>query len=58
MLLLMGYKTKEAAATSSFVVVFSSFSGFAGHIAEGHFNLPFMLATTIAVIIGSQIGAR
>lgn len=58
MLLLMGYKTKEAAATSSFVVVFSSFSGFAGHIAEGHFNLPFMLATTIAVIIGSQIGAK
>ncbi|WP_461834795.1 sulfite exporter TauE/SafE family protein [Desulfothermus sp.] len=58
MMLLMGYKTKEAAATSSFVVVFSSFSGFAGHIAEGHFNLPFMLSTTIAVIIGSQIGAK
>ncbi len=58
MMLAMGYKTKQAAATSSFVVIFSSFSGFAGHIAEGHFNLPFMLATTIAVIIGSQIGAK
>jgi uncharacterized membrane protein YfcA len=58
LMLAMGYKTKEAAATSSFVVIFSSFSGFAGHVAEGHFNWLFMLSTTIAVIIGSQIGAK
>lgn len=58
MMLAMGYKTKEAAATSSFVVIFSSFSGFAGHVAEGHFYWPFMLATTGAVIVGSQIGAK
>lgn len=58
MMLAMGYKTKEAAATSSFVVVFSSFSGFAGHVAEGHFYWPFMLATTVAVIAGSQLGAK
>jgi uncharacterized membrane protein YfcA len=58
MMMAIGYKTKEAAATSSFVVIFSSFSGFAGHLAEGHYNWPLMIATAIAVIIGSQIGAR
>ncbi len=58
MMIAMGYATKEAAATSAFVVIFSSFSGFAGHIAEGHFNWPLMIATSIAVIIASQIGAR
>jgi uncharacterized protein len=57
MMLAMGYPTKRAAATSSFVVIFSSFSGFAGHLAEGHFNWPLMLFTTIGVIIGSRIGA-
>ncbi|NOY69319.1 MAG: sulfite exporter TauE/SafE family protein [Deltaproteobacteria bacterium] len=58
MMIAMGYPTKRAAATSAFVVIFSSFSGFAGHIAEGHFNWPLMAAATIAVIIGSQVGAR
>lgn len=57
-LIAIGYPTKIAAATSSFVVVFSSFSGFMGHVAEGHFHLPLLIYTTIAVIIGSQIGAR
>jgi len=42
---------------SSFVMIFSSFSGFAGHIAEGYIHWPLMAAGTVAVIIGSQIGA-
>jgi len=58
MMLAMGYKIKEAAATSAFVVIFSSFSGFAGHLAEGHYEWPLMIATTVAVIVGSQIGAK
>jgi len=58
MMMAMGYPTKKAAATSAFVVIFSSFSGFAGHVAEGHFNWPLMIATAVAVIIGGQIGAR
>ena len=57
-LIAIGYPTKQAAATSAFVVVFSSFSGFAGHVAEGHFNLPLLIYSTIAVVIASQIGAR
>ncbi len=58
LMLAMGYPTKKAAATSAFVVIFSSFSGFAGHLAEGHFNWPLMIATSIAVIIGAQVGAH
>lgn len=58
MLIAIGYPTKQAAATSAFVVVFSSFSGFAGHVAEGQFNLPLLIYSSIAVIIASQIGAR
>ena len=58
LMLIIGYKTKQAAATSSFVVIFSSFSGFAGHVAEGRFHWPLMVATAMVVIIGSQIGAK
>jgi len=57
-LMAIGYPTKHAAATSSFIVIFSSFSGFLGHVAEGHFQLNLMVLTLIAVIIGSQIGAK
>ncbi len=57
LMLLLGYPTKRAAATSSFVVVFSSFSGFAGHLAGGHFLLPLMLATSGGVIAGALAGA-
>ncbi len=58
LMIAMGYKTKIAAATSSFIVIFSSFSGFLGHVSTGHFNMPLMISTAIAVVIGSQIGAR
>lgn len=58
LLMAMGYPTKQAAATSSFVVVFSSFSGFVGHVAEGHYDWPIMAIGLVAVIVGSQIGAR
>ncbi len=55
-LMMMGYKTKEAAATTAFVVTFSSFSGFLGHISQGHMNWPLTTIVVIAVIIGSQLG--
>lgn len=55
-LMWMGYKTKEAAATTAFVVTFSSFSGYLGHMAEGHFNWGLTIIVVIAVIIGSQLG--
>jgi len=55
-LMAMGYKTKEAAATTAFVVTFSSFSGYFGHMAQGAMNWPLTIAVVIAVIIGSQLG--
>ena len=55
-LMWMGYRTKEAAATTAFVVTFSSLSGYLGHMAEGHVNWPLTLAVVVAVIIGSQLG--
>ncbi|HVB31175.1 MAG TPA: sulfite exporter TauE/SafE family protein [Gemmatimonadaceae bacterium] len=56
-LMWMGYRTKEAAATTAFVVTFSSFSGYLGHVAEGHFALVPTVIVVIAVLIGSQTGA-
>lgn len=55
-LMWMGYRTKEAAATTAFVVTFSSLSGYLGHMAEGHMNWPLTIAVVVAVIIGSQLG--
>lgn len=55
-LMWMGYRTKEAAATTAFVVTFSSLSGYLGHMAEGQVNWTLTLAVVVAVIIGSQIG--
>lgn len=57
-LMWMGYKTKEAAATTAFVVTFSSFSGYLGHMAQGHFNWTLTIIVVIAVVIGSQLGGN
>jgi uncharacterized membrane protein YfcA len=56
-LMWMGYKTKEAAATTAFVVTFSSFSGYFGHMAGGSINWKITIPVLIAVVIGSQAGA-
>jgi len=58
LLLALGYPTKVAAATTALVVMFSSFSGFMGYIAVGHFDWQLLIFAGIAVVIGSQIGAR
>ncbi len=58
MMIAVGYPTKQAAATSAFVVLFSSFSGFLGHAAKGHFDWQILAVCTIAVIIGAQIGSK
>jgi uncharacterized membrane protein YfcA len=57
-LMMMGYKTKEAAATTAFVVTFSSFSGYIGHMSQGNMNWGLTAIVVIAVIIGSQFGGR
>ena len=57
-LMMMGYKTKVAAATTAFVVTFSSFSGYLGHAAQGEMNWLLTGIVVVAVIIGSQLGGR
>ncbi|MDZ7808808.1 MAG: sulfite exporter TauE/SafE family protein [Gracilimonas sp.] len=57
-LMMMGYKTKEAAATTAMVVTFSSASGYLGHTAQGEMNWELTVIVVIAVIIGSQLGGR
>jgi len=57
LLMWMGYKTKQAAATSAFAVTFSSFSGFLGHVAVGHFNWMLTAILIVAILIGSQLGS-
>ena len=58
LLITIGYPTKIAAATSAFAVIFSSFSGFVGHLAQGNFNMPLLIWASIAAAIASQLGAR
>jgi uncharacterized membrane protein YfcA len=57
-LMMMGYKTKQAAATTAFVVTFSSFSGYLGHLSQGHFDAGLTALVVVAVILGSQLGGR
>lgn len=58
LLMWMGYETKKAVATSAFAVTFSSFSGFAGHVAQGHFELSLTIILSIAVLVGAYAGSR
>lgn len=56
-LMWMGYKTKQAAATTAYIVTFSSFSGFLGHAAHMTID-PVLLGTTVAaVIVASLLGS-
>jgi len=57
MLMELGYPTKKAAATTAFIVTFSSFSGFLGHVAEGRIDITLAMLCLVAVITGSQLGA-
>ena len=57
-ILMMGYKTKMAAATTAMVVTFSSASGYLGHAAQGEMNWLLTGIVVVAVIVGSQLGGR
>ena len=57
MLMELGYPTKRAAGTTAFIVTFSSFSGFLGHVAEGRIDVTLAVLAVVAVLLGSQLGA-
>jgi len=53
----IGLETKVAAATTSIVVVFSSFSGFLGHASLGRMNPVFLIVASVAAACGSILGS-
>ncbi len=60
LLIILGYETKNAAATSTFVIVFISLAGFTGHIIQGveQLDVSLLLFAGAATIIGAQLGSR
>jgi uncharacterized membrane protein YfcA len=57
-LLILGLDPKNAAATSTFIVGFSSAAGFVTHLFEAKLNFWITLLTIISVISGSQLGSH
>jgi len=53
----LGFNPKKASATTAFIVIFSSFSGFLGHASLGHINLKLLMITAIGSITGAMLGA-
>jgi uncharacterized membrane protein YfcA len=57
MLMELGYEPRQAAATTAFIVTFSSFSGFLGHALTALPETLLLTSTVLAVVAGSQLGA-
>lgn len=57
-LTVLGFEIKRASATSGFIVIFSSISGFLGHIGSGYLNVELMVYAALAAFIGGQVGSR
>jgi hypothetical protein len=56
-LMALGFPTKRAVATTSFIVTFASLSGFAAHAAAGRLDPTLTGLTVVAAIAGSQLGS-
>ena len=54
----LGIPTKSAAATSMFIVCFSSFTGFVTHASIGEIDWKFVLLAALFSFAGGQIGSR
>ncbi len=50
--------TKIAAGSSHLIISFSALAGILGHATSHQFDIPLILATGIAVLIGGNLGAR
>lgn len=53
----LGYNPKKASATTSFIVIFSSISGFLGHATVGNISAPLLSFTAIGSAFGAIVGA-
>jgi uncharacterized protein len=53
----LGFDPKRASATTAFIVVFSSLSGFFGHAALGNINWTLLLCSAVGSIAGALLGS-
>ncbi|MBW1698613.1 MAG: sulfite exporter TauE/SafE family protein [Deltaproteobacteria bacterium] len=53
----LGYNPKKASATTSFIVIFSSFSGFLGHATVGNISAQLLGFTAVGSALGAIVGA-
>ncbi|RME26719.1 MAG: sulfite exporter TauE/SafE family protein [Candidatus Zixiibacteriota bacterium] len=53
----LGYNPKKASATTSFIVIFSSFSGFLGHASVGNLSMSLLALTAIGSAGGALLGS-
>ena len=53
----LGFDPKKASATTAFVVIFSSLSGFLGHATTGNMDLYLLLLCAVGSISGAILGA-
>jgi uncharacterized protein len=53
----LGFNPKNAAATTAFIVIFSSFSGFLGHASLGNIDMKLLAFCAIGSVAGALFGA-
>jgi len=53
----LGFNPKKAAATTAFIVIFSSFSGFLGHASLGNIDMKLLAFCAIGSVAGALFGA-
>jgi uncharacterized membrane protein YfcA len=58
LLLILGFNIKRAAATSGFIVLFTSISGFIAHFGTWEPDYTLVLYIVLAAFIGAQIGSH
>ena len=56
-LVTLGFNPKKASATTSFVVIFSSFAGFLGHVSLAGVDYPLLGWTAAGSALGAVIGS-
>ncbi len=59
LLMILGFKTKNAVGTSAFIITFMSFSGFLGYMSFGsRIDLSLLVYAGAAAFIGAQVGSK
>lgn len=57
MLMALGFPTKRAVATTSFIVTFASVSGFVAQTVAAELDVTLTVTTLVAALAGAQVGA-